>query len=115
IALFIIREDAPVGGDSGLAAGGTTAPAGAPIQASAVNRRTATGHIRIRDALQSAQFWKIVIGLFACGYSMNLLGTHGVPMLMDHGFDAMTGSFGIGLIGFAAIFSTLVLGRLSDV
>jgi MFS family permease len=42
------------------------------------------------------------------------LGTHGVPMLMDHGFDMMTGSFGIGLIGFAAIFSTLVLGRLSD-
>jgi MFS family permease len=46
---------------------------------------------------------------------MNLLGTHGVPMLMDHGFDMMTSSFGIGLIGFAAIFSTLVLGRLSDV
>src|SRR3546814_19047048 len=46
---------------------------------------------------------------------MNLLGIHGVPMLMDHGFDAMTGSFGIGLIGFAAIFSTLVLGRMSDI
>src|SRR3546814_8269635 len=61
------------------------------------------------------QFWKIAFGLFACGYSMNLLGIHGVPMLMDHGFDAMTGSFGIGLIGFAAIFSTLVLGRMSDI
>ncbi len=45
---------------------------------------------------------------------MNLLGTHGVPMLMDHGFDATTSSLGIGLIGLVAIFSTLVLGRLSD-
>ncbi len=53
-------------------------------------------------------------GLFACGYSMNLLGTHGVPMLMDHGFDAHSSSMGIGLIGFVAIFGTLVLGRWSD-
>ncbi len=46
---------------------------------------------------------------------MNLLGTHGVPMLMDHGFDSMTSSLGIGLIGLVAIFSTVVLGRLADV
>jgi MFS family permease len=45
---------------------------------------------------------------------MNLLGTHGMPMLMDHGFDSTTSSFGIGLIGLVAIFSTLVLGRLAD-
>ncbi len=65
-------------------------------------------------AVQTSPFWKIVIGLFACGFSMNLLGTHGVPMLMDHGFDAMTSSYGIGLIGLVAILGTLVLGRLSD-
>jgi MFS family permease len=35
-------------------------------------------------------------------------------MLMDHGFDAMTSSYGIGLIGLVAILGTLVLGRLSD-
>lgn len=45
---------------------------------------------------------------------MNLLCTHGMPMLMDHGFDATTSSLGIGLIGLVAIFSTLVLGRMSD-
>jgi len=65
-------------------------------------------------AVRTSPFWKIVIGLFACGFSMNLLGTHGVPMLMDHGFDAMTSSYGIGLIGLVAILGTLVLGRLSD-
>ena len=45
---------------------------------------------------------------------MNLLGTHGMPMLMDHGFDATTSAMGIGTIGFVAIAGTLILGRLSD-
>lgn len=69
---------------------------------------------RLRDAVRSGPFWKVCLGLFACGFSMNLLGTHGMPMLMDHGFDAMSSSLGIGLIGFVAIFGTLVLGRLAD-
>ncbi|MDH1300392.1 MFS transporter [Achromobacter sp. GD03932] len=68
----------------------------------------------VRAALNSLPFWQVALGLFACGFSMNLLGTHGVPMLMDHGFDATTSSLGIGLIGLVAIFSTLVLGRMSD-
>jgi MFS family permease len=45
---------------------------------------------------------------------MNLLGTHGMPMLMDHGFDAFTSSMGIGLIGFVAIGGTIILGRFAD-
>ena len=64
--------------------------------------------------MHTGPFWKVALGLFTCGYSMNLLGTHGVPMLMDHGFDAMTSSYGLGLIGLVAIFSTVVLGRLAD-
>jgi len=66
------------------------------------------------QAVHTVPFWKICLGLFTCGFSMNLLGTHGMPMLMDHGFDSTTSSFGIGLIGLVAIFSTLVLGRLAD-
>jgi MFS family permease len=59
-------------------------------------------------------FWQIVLGLTACGFSMNLLGTHGVPMLMDHGFGPAHSAMGIGTIGFVAIFGTLVLGRMAD-
>lgn len=127
IALFIIREDAPPDADAGLAAPGAPSPSAtadpsalaaancaSPAPGRAAPRPSPAVELKVRDALRTVQFWKIAFGLFACGYSMNLLGTHGVPMLMDHGFDAMTGSFGIGLIGFAAIFSTLVLGRLSD-
>jgi MFS family permease len=59
-------------------------------------------------------FWKVAAGLFACGFSMNLLGTHGVPMLMDHGFDASTAAFGIGMIGVVAIAGTQMLARVAD-
>ena len=102
-ALFIMRDQAPEGTDlrptNATAAAAPAAPA--PV-------------LSLRDALRTAPFWMIFGGLFACGYSMNLLGTHGVPMLMDHGFDAHSSSMGIGLIGFVAIFGTLVLGRWSD-
>ncbi len=104
VALFVIRDIAPPNTDllAGQIAAGATASTAMP------------GSGTFGDAVRTAPFWKIVFGLFACGFSMNLLGTHGMPMLMDHGFDAMTSSYGIGLIGLVAIFGTLVLGRLSD-
>ncbi len=104
IAWFVIRDDAPAHADlPAAAAAGPSGPASAPASLS------------WREAVRTGPFWKVALGLFACGYSMNLLGTHGVPMLMDHGFDSMTSSLGIGLIGLVAIFSTVVLGRLADV
>ena len=101
---FVIRDDAPAEADTGL-----PAPPAAARPAAA-----APEGLGWRESMRTAPFWKVALGLFACGYSMNLIGTHGVPMLMDHGFDAMTSAFGLGLIGLVAIFSTLVLGRLSD-
>jgi MFS family permease len=104
-ALFVIRDAAPPGTDllPEQRSAGAHAAQAAPVSLS------------FAAALGTMPFWKIAFGLFACGYSMNLLGTHGMPMLMDHGFDAMTSSYGIGLIGLVAILGTLVLGRVSDV
>ncbi len=104
MALFVIRDDAPEHGDQ----------TSEQIAAQPMSMRSRQESLKLRDALRTAPFWKITTGLFACGFSMNLLGTHGVPMLMDHGFDATTSSLGIGLIGLVAIFSTLLLGRFSD-
>jgi MFS family permease len=106
VALFVMRDQAPAGTDlpASEAAAMATRAASAPAQPAP----------RLAEALRTRPFWMIFAGLFACGFSMNLLGTHGVPMLMDHGFDAHSSSLGIGLIGFVAIFGTLVLGRWSD-
>lgn len=110
VAFLLMRDQAPEETD-------TLAPKATASGQTAGPPKTNPLHdgMSVQRALRTLPFWQVCMGLFACGYSMNLLGTHGVPMLMDHGFDMMTGSFGIGLIGFAAIFSTLVLGRLSDV
>jgi len=109
IALFVMREQAPEGADQlpvQLNATVTTAPTRRPVAMHA--------NMSFTQAIRTLPFIQICLGLFTCGFSMNLLGTHGMPMLMDHGFDAMTSSYGIGLIGLVAIFSTLVLGRLAD-
>ena len=104
IALYVIRENAPEGTD--------TLPDQFPVSTPKVAIPLST--LSFADAIKTRPFWTICLGLFACGFSMNLLGTHGMPMLMDHGFDATTSSVGIGLIGVVAIFGTLVLGRIAD-
>jgi MFS family permease len=103
VALFVMRDEAPAHTDL------------QPEQIAA--QRSAPpppGSLTVREVMRTLPFWQVFLGLFACGFSMNLLGTHGMPMLMDHGFDAISSSFGIGLIGFVAIFGTLVLGRMAD-
>jgi MFS family permease len=67
-----------------------------------------------RAALGTSAFWMLAISFFACGFSMNLLGTHGVPMLEGHGFSTMTSAYGIGLIGLVSVFGSLVIGFTSD-
>lgn len=107
IAVFVMRDAAPLGTD--------TLNSNAAATTSSTNKYAAqTAAMTFGQAIRTVPFWKICLGLFTCGFSMNLLGTHGMPMLMDHGFDSTTSSFGIGLIGLVAIFSTLVLGRLAD-
>lgn len=111
MALWVVRDDAPPDGDAPLPGQGPSpAPAAACAALDALQQHEGT----VADAMRTGTFWKIAAGLFACGFSMNLLGTHGVPMLLDHGFDARTSAFGIGLIGLVAIPSTMLLGRLSD-
>lgn len=104
IALYIMRDQAPADGDLPVPSAAATATPAPP----------APKPLGMAQAMRTGTFIKITLGLFACGFSMNLLGTHGMPMLMDHCFSATTSSLGIGLIGLVAIPSTLVLGRLAD-
>ena len=104
-ALLVMRDQAPPDGDAPLP--GSAAHAANPVA-------PVGQHYTVLQAMRTATFLKITLGLFACGFSMNLLGTHGMPMLMDHCFSATTSSLGIGLIGLVAIPSTLILGRLAD-
>jgi MFS family permease len=103
-ALFVVRDVAPVNTDllpeESLAQAAHAATLPQPLEPVA--------------ALRTGTFWKILVGLFCCGFSMNLLGTHGIPMLLDRGFDAVTSSLAIGLVGLVAIAGTVLLGGMAD-
>lgn len=102
-AILIFKEDVPEGADLEADSSRTKPPTQSLIQ-----------KLTWRDAVRSKAYWQIVAGLFACGFSMNLLGSHAVPMLVDHHFEPTTASFGVGLIGLVAIFSTLILASIAD-
>lgn len=104
-ALLVVRDNAPANADAPLPLAN-----GAP----AVPRVAPLADLSVWQSMRSTTFWKITFGLFACGFSMNLMGTHCMPMLQDHGFDATTSALGIGLIGLVAIPSTMILGRMAD-
>lgn len=70
--------------------------------------------VRPRQAMMTAPFWFLAIGFFGCGFSMNLLGAHGVPMLEHRGFDTVTASYGVGLIGLVSLFGSIAMGALAD-
>lgn len=99
--LLVMRDEPPPGAD-GVAPAEQVAP------------RTVAGRPSLWSALAGRPFWLITVGLLANGYSMTLLGTHGIPMLVDHHFSAQTAALGIGLIGLVAIGGTLALGRVAD-
>ena len=100
-AIFVMREDVPEGADNATVRGGKI-------------RQDIQPDITWKEAVRTRAYWQIVIGMFACGFGMNLMGSHGVPMLMDHHFEPMTASYGFGMIGVVAIFSTLFLGSIAD-
>jgi len=103
-AWFVMRDEAPEHAD--LLADQIPAPGDTPAPPIV--------SLDLREVIRTQPFWLVFLGLFACGYSMNLLGTHGMPMLMDHGFDAFSSSMGVGLIGVVAIAGTVMLGSLAD-
>ncbi|HEY3367742.1 MAG TPA: MFS transporter [Symbiobacteriaceae bacterium] len=93
---------------------GAVVMGGQPPQAAAAAGEKRPSPPDWRRALGTQPFWLMVLGFFTCGFSMNLLGTHGVPMLEDHGFSTMTAAFGVGLIGLVSVFGSLALGAASD-
>ena len=104
-ALFVFRDEVPEGADGEIS----------EFKVGIIkDKGSVLPEMTWRDAFKTRAYWQIVIGLFACGFSMNLLGSQAVPMLIDHHFDPMTASFGVGLIGIVAIFSTLLLGSIAD-
>lgn len=59
-------------------------------------------------------FGLLAASFFTCGFSMNLVGAYGVPMLADHGFHPVTAGLGVGLLGLTSIAGSLLVGAAAD-
>jgi MFS family permease len=105
LALWVLRDDPEAFGlhPDGIAP--------EPLAAGAV---PAIERTAVHEAMRVPSFWQLSGGLFNCGFSMSLLSAHGVPMLTDHGFHAMTASTAVGFLGMTSIFGGMALGLLSD-
>jgi MFS family permease len=65
-------------------------------------------------AVQTLPFWQLCGGMYTCGFSMSLLAAHGVPMLTDHGYHAMTASWALGVLGASSFAGAMLLGVIAD-
>src|SRR5206468_2794897 len=104
ISLWVIRESPE---SMGLAADGAT-PSAKATEAVARERVSAI------TAMQTLAFWQLAGSFFTCGFSMSLLSAHGIPMLTDHGYSPMFGSWTSGWLGGSSMGCTVMLGALSD-
>lgn len=97
------RAAAAARGDAGSAHG--------PAPATPLPR---TAGSPVGQAVRTVPFWLLAGSFGACGFSMNLFGTFGVPMLEGHGFGPVTASLGVGAVGLTSIGGSLLVGAAAD-
>ncbi|MBH2001924.1 MAG: MFS transporter [Moraxellaceae bacterium] len=59
-------------------------------------------------------FWWLSLGFLVCGFQVVFLGVHLPGYLLDHGFDATTGTIFLALVGLFNIIGTYSAGWLGD-
>jgi MFS family permease len=104
LVLWVVRESPE---SMGLGPDGATAEPRGPGDAAA--EQTPVG-----AAVQTLPFWQLCGGMYTCGFSMSLLAAHGVPMLTDHGYHAMTASWALGVLGASSMVGAMLLGAIGD-
>ena len=57
-------------------------------------------------------FWFLALGFFVCGFQVVFIGIHLPGYLIDHGFDAKTGTVFLALVGLFNIVGTYTAGWL---
>ncbi|MFH7806002.1 MFS transporter [Acinetobacter sp. BSP-53] len=89
------------------------APAYTPPNALATINKPA---LSIKEILRIAKnhkpFWFLSLGFFVCGFQVVFIGIHLPGYLIDHGFDATTGTVFLALVGLFNIVGTYTAGWL---
>lgn len=68
----------------------------------------------LKIAFNHKPFLWLAFGFLVCGFQVVFLGIHLPGYLIDHGFDASTGTIFLALVGLFNIFGTYTAGYLGD-
>jgi MFS family permease len=69
----------------------------------------------LKIGIRSKNFWLLSISFFICGLSTNgLIGTHFIPVSIDHGIPELRAAGMLAIMGIFDIFGTIGSGWLTD-
>ncbi len=85
------------------------------VEDAATGRAAAAGPaLTLGNAVRTADFWRLGVGFFVCGFTMSFASTHFVPFAMDMGFAEMAAASALSLVGGCALAGGLLSGFLGD-
>ncbi len=68
----------------------------------------------LRQAIRSATWWELMIGVFSCGFTMSFASVHFIAYASDMGMDNTMAADALGLSGAFSIIGALIMGKWSD-
>ena len=68
----------------------------------------------LRQAIRSATWWELMIGVFSCGFTMSFASVHFIAYASDMGMDNTMAADALGLSGAFSILGAVIMGKWSD-
>lgn len=68
----------------------------------------------LRQAIRTATWWELMMGVFSCGFTMSFASVHFVAYAMDMGMDTTVAADALGLSGAFSIVGAIIMGKWSD-
>jgi MFS family permease len=74
----------------------------------------ATPPTPLAQAMRDSTFWKLMLGVFACGFTMSFASVHFIAHADDIGLESHMAADALGLSGLFSILGAVLIGRWSD-
>ncbi len=71
-------------------------------------------HTPVRKAIRHATWWLLLMGVFACGFTMSFASVHFVAYASDMGMDHEAAAGALGISGLFSIIGAVLMGKWSD-
>ncbi|MBI5877714.1 MAG: MFS transporter [Chloroflexi bacterium] len=72
------------------------------------------GRTSLWDAMRHPTFWQLLMGVFACGFTMSFANVHFMAYASDMGVHEMVAANDLGMSGLFSIIGAVLMGRWSD-